>query len=352
MKDLVSISVFAFLLLFGCTQQQQPTFTHSVMLTQPVQRGLENEKSFSGIVEEAHEISLGFKTPGQIKRILVKEGDHVRQGQLIATLDEVDYQLGVEQLQIQYDQLDSEMKRLEKLHQNHSLSDNDYVKAVAGLKQVGVQLQTYRNKLEYTQLKAPVSGYVQSVNFEPAEMVDAGTPIINLLDVHRMEVSVNLPANLYMIKDRIKQIVCRSPFEPGKEIPMKLISIAPKADGVQLYKMRLTFENEGDVRLTAGQNIEVNLRVAGTDSQNEVTLTPHAIFQEQETAYVWVLGDDSAVHKRAVTVAGLDEKGNAIITNGLTGNEQVVRAGVNVLQDNEQVRVVEEQVKTNIGGLL
>ena len=133
---------------------------------------------------------------------------------------------------------------------------------------------------------------------------------------------------------------------------MNLISIAPKADGVQLYKMRLTFENEGDVRLTAGQNIEVNLRVAGTDSQNEVTLTPHAIFQEQETAYVWVLGDDSAVHKRAVTVAGLDEKGNAIITNGLTGNEQVVRAGVNVLQDNEQVRVVEEQVKTNIGGLL
>lgn len=251
MKDLVSISVFAFLLLCGCTKQQQPTFTHSVMLTQPVQRGLENEKSFSGIVEEAHEISLGFKTPGQIKRILVKEGDHVRQGQLIATLDEVDYQLGVDQLQIQYDQLDSEMKRLEKLHQNHSLSDNDYVKAVAGLKQVGVQLQTYRNKLEYTQLKAPVSGYVQSVNFEPAEMVDAGTPIINLLDVHRMEVSVNLPANLYMIKDRIKQIVCRSPFEPGKEIPMKLISIAPKADGVQLYKMRLTFENEGDVRLTA-----------------------------------------------------------------------------------------------------
>ena len=58
------------------------------------------------------------------------------------------------------------------------------------------------------------------------------------------------------------------------------------------------------------------------------------------------------MHKRAVTVSGLDEKGNAIITNGLTGNEQVVRAGVNVLQDNEPVRVVEEQMKTNIGGLL
>ncbi len=346
------MSAAALCLLSGCAEKQQPAFTHSVVLTQPVQRGLENEKSFSGIVEEAHEISLGFKTPGQIKRILVKEGDYVRQGQLIATLDDVDYQLAVDQLQIQFDQLTDEMKRLEKLHQGNSLSDNDYTKAVAGLKQVGVQLQTYRNKLDYTQLKAPVSGYVQSVNFEPAEMVNTGSPVINLLDVHRMEVSVNLPANLYMIKDRIKQIVCRSPFEPGKEIPMKLISIAPKADGIQLYKMRLTFEKEGDRQLTAGQNIEVCLRVASADNQGEVTLTPHAIFQADEKSYVWVLGSDSLVHKTAVNVVGLDEKGNAIISAGLTGAERVVRAGVNALQDNEKVRVVEEQTTTNIGGLL
>ena len=49
---------------------------------------------------------------------------------------------------------------------------------------------------------------------------------------------------------------------------------------------------------------------------------------------------------------GTDAEGRAVIVEGLTGNEQVVRAGVHVLQDGEQVRVIERAAKTNIGGLL
>lgn len=66
-------------------------------------------KCYPGIVREAHTIGLGFKTAGQIERICVKEGDYVRRGQLLAELDAADYRLGVEALQIQYDQLEEEV---------------------------------------------------------------------------------------------------------------------------------------------------------------------------------------------------------------------------------------------------
>ena len=128
-----------------------------------------------GIVREAHTISLGFKTAGQIERICVKEGDYVRRGQLLAELDNADYRLGVEALQIQYDQLEDEVGRTKQLFDRKSISANDYEKAVAGLRQLGVQLQVNKNKLDYTKLYAPTDGYVQSVNFSPAEMVDAGS---------------------------------------------------------------------------------------------------------------------------------------------------------------------------------
>ena len=137
----------------------------------------------SGIVREAHTISLGFKTAGQIERIHVREGDYVRQGQLLAELDDADYRLGVEALQIQYDQLEDEVERTKRLFDQKSVSVNDYEKAVAGLRQLGVQLQVNKNKLDYTKLYAPIDGYVQSVNFSPAEMVDAGTALFTLLDM-------------------------------------------------------------------------------------------------------------------------------------------------------------------------
>jgi hypothetical protein len=67
---------------------------------------------------------------------------------------------------------------------------------------------------------------------------------------------------------------------------------------------------------------------------------------------VWVLEADSTVFKRPVVLNGTDAEGRAVVIEGLTGDERIVRAGVNVLQEGQRVRVVKKTSKTNIGGLL
>ena len=74
--------------------------SHSVYICKPELAAGTSSLTFPGVVKENENVSLGFKTAGQIKRIFVKEGDHVRAGQLLAELDAVDYKLGVEALQI------------------------------------------------------------------------------------------------------------------------------------------------------------------------------------------------------------------------------------------------------------
>lgn len=155
--------------------------THRVYICQPKPQGGSASLTFSGVVKESDNISLGFKAPGEIKRIFVKEGDRVRAGQLLADLDDADYKLGVDASQIQYDQVRQELERAHRLLEKKSISQNEYDKAVAGLKQLGVQLQANKNKLSYTRLYAPASGIVESVNYSKAEMVDAGTPVITLM---------------------------------------------------------------------------------------------------------------------------------------------------------------------------
>ena len=51
-------------------------------------------------------------------------------------------------------------------------------------------------------------------------------------------------------------------------------------------------------------------------------------------------------------VTEINEKGEALITAGLKGNERIIKAGVNALQENEKVRVINEDSRTNIGGLI
>lgn len=339
-------------LLAACNTNKEEKFVRSVKLVQPVALGNVSYKSLSGTVKESREISLGFKTGGQIDKILVKEGDFVRQGQTIAMLDQEDYQLGVDAYQIQYDQMKNEVERMKQLYEAKSLNGNDYEKAVAGLEQLRVQLQINKNKLEYTTLKAPVSGYIQTVNYEKAEMVQAGSPIVNLLDVSKIEVEVDIPASLYMQQDKFSGFSCASSLSPNVSHPLTLISINQKASSTQLYKMLLSLTDNHSTKLTAGMNVVVNISL--TDAQPNTTgftLPVNSIFSEQEKSYVWVLGNDSTVSKREIKLQGIDTTGKAIITEGIQGNEQIIKAGVHSLTENEKVHVLPESDKTNVGGL-
>lgn len=324
---------------------------HSVMVTTPEAMEGTVVKNYSGIVREAHTINLGFKTPGQIERILVAEGDYVHKGQLLAELDDADYRLGVEALQIQYDQLKDEVGRTEHLYRQKSISANDYEKATAGLRQLGVQLQANKNKLNYTKLYAPTDGYIQAVNFSPAEMVDAGTALFTLLDVSRMEVVADIPVAEYQQRDRFTRYFSRVAGS-ASELPMQLLSLTPKADGNQLYQLRLAFVGQPDKQLTAGMNVEVGIVMADTTATTGVVVPLCAVFRDGDTSCVWVLGADSTLVKQQVVLDGSDSRGRAVIREGLTGSEQIVRAGVNALQEGEKVRVIERASKTNVGGLL
>lgn len=324
---------------------------HSVMVTTPEAMEGTVVKSYSGIVREAHTINLGFKTPGQIERILVAEGDYVHKGQLLAELDDADYRLGVEALQIQYDQLKDEVGRTEQLYRQKSISANDYEKATAGLRQLGVQLQANKNKLNYTKLYAPTDGYIQAVNFSPAEMVDAGTALFTLLDVSRMEVVADIPVAEYQQRDRFTRYFCQVAGSEG-ELPMQLLSLTPKADGNQLYQLRLTFMGQPGKQLTAGMNVQVGIVMTDTVGATGFALPLCAVFWDGDTSCVWVLGADSTLVKQQVMLDGNDAQGRAVIREGLTGNEQIVRAGVNMLQQGEKVHVIERPSKTNVGGLL
>lgn len=354
MRRLITAMIIVAGVFCACGEtSREHAYVRSVVLVKPVLLEPVHVITRPGVVREAHAISLGFKTAGQIKRIYVREGDFVRQGDLLAELDDADYRLGVEALQIQYDQLEDEVERMRSLFNQKSVSANDYEKAVAGLRQLGVQLRLNKNKLDYTRLYAPTDGYVQNVNFSPAEMVDAGTPLFTLLDLSCMEVTVDIPVSEYRQFDRFVRYNCRATGIDG-ELPMTLLSITPKADGNQLHQLRLAFSGQYDGRLTAGMNVGIGIVVKDTATISGVAVPLCAVFRDNDRneSCVWVFERDSTVSKRPIVLNGTDTKGRAVVVEGLTGEERIVRAGVNVLREGERVRVVEKASETNKGGLL
>lgn len=337
------------LLGYGCVDNQDSTDYMRTVCVSKVSGATEAaQKSFAGMVKEENSISLGFKTAGQISKIYVKEGDKVAAGQLLATLDDSDYRLGVEALQIQYDQVSDEVNRARRLFEKKSMSANDYEKAEAGLKQLAVQLQVNKNKLAYTRLYAPVSGVIESVNFAPSEMVDAGTSVFTLIDNNNMEVVCDIPARLFHQRDRFTAFSCTA--ASGKPYALRPLGIVPKADGNQLYRMYLAFADKPAGTITAGTNVDVTIGMS--PSKERPAVPAKAVFHNQGADWVWVLQPDSTITARRVEIDKTLPGKMLPVISGVEEGETVVRAGVAALHEGERVKVADEPSETNIGGEL
>ncbi|MDE5786041.1 MAG: efflux RND transporter periplasmic adaptor subunit, partial [Duncaniella sp.] len=296
--------------------------------------------NYTSTVEEGRSISAGFKTGGQIKRLTVDKGAYVSKGQVLGYLDDADYRLGVEQLETQYAQVSNEIRRIEEMHRHNNVSDNDYEKATAGLAQLKTQLEMARNKLDYTRLVAPASGYIVERYMEEGEMAGAGTPVFKIVDNSSVETTVAMSPAAYSRRGDILKCTGRSTVTGDTEFPLDVIGFIPDGDNNSLFRLRLRIPDAYRDRLLPGMNMSVKIHYgSGADAAALRRIPSRALFEREGKTFVWVVGKDSVLTAHEVSVTGAPD-GKYSLAGGLEDGDVIVAAGVNHLTDGSKVNII------------
>lgn len=350
---LTVLASLAMTLVSSCSgpKEQTSESVHNVFAVNPIALGANDELTLPAVVEEARTISVGFKTAGQIERIFVKEGQKVSAGQTIAMLDTVDYALGISAMREQFRQMQSENRRRAHLHASGNMSDNDYENAISGMRQLELRLRLEENKLGYCRLTAPTSGVVTKVNFEPSEMVDAGTPVIELIDNSSLEVIVDLPVRFYALRNSFAGFTGSSPAAGSSAIELRELSLTPRADNTQLYRLRLAPAGRVPAGITPGMNMTVTITCADAEGSG-VKVPLSSVFERDGRTFVWVINPaDSVISSREVITSSTGHGGTVEISSGIEASDLIVRAGVHHLTEGEHVNIISES-DTNAGNVI
>lgn len=339
-------SVLLTLGFISCENQNKESTSpvRNVILVDVETSGENDVTQYAGVIKENKSVNAAFMTGGKLASMIVKEGDKVRKGQLLATIEDTDYKIGVNQLKVQYDQMTAEKKRMDEMYARHNIAHNDYEKFKAGYEQLGLQLEMAQNKLDYTKLYSPTDGFISYKYHSPGELVDAGTPIYKISDDTRLEVEADLPPGIYLNRGEIKEAIGRIGVSTP-DIPLKIESFAPDADNNQLYHLRLSIPPSYNSSITPGMNVTVMIKMNG-EANGETLIPSRAIFDEDGLQYVWIFNAaDSTITKKNISVVGQPEGGNSYV-EGLEGNHRIVATGVKQLVEGEKVNVVSNPVTT------
>ncbi|HYG65427.1 MAG TPA: efflux RND transporter periplasmic adaptor subunit [Thermoanaerobaculia bacterium] len=338
----------------------------------------------SGYVVARRQATVSSKVTGKVTEILVEEGMAVREGQVLARLDDstLRKQLALTEAQaassrralaetaVRLREAEVNQRRMRRLlaegvttqsQLDTADAEVDSLKARLELGRQDVevadrQVAVQRQGLDDTVIRAPFSGVAISKDAQPGEMispVSAGggftrTGICTLVDMSSLEIEVDVNES-YIKRVRPEQ-EARAVLDayPDWSIPSRVITIVPAADRQKAtVRVRLAFQ-ELDPRILPDMGVKVAFlgeEEPGQPAARQVVVPKAAVRKDGDRSIVFVVKDEKVERRAVQTRTGVGSGDDVTVISGLTGGERVVVESPAELKDGDPVRIIEDAAK-------
>jgi membrane fusion protein (multidrug efflux system) len=320
-------------------------------------------KEYTGSLEGKVNVEIRPQVDGYLRKIYIDEGSYVTAGQPLFKIDDRPYReilrsatasLHVAEANLASSKVD--VDKLAPLVLNKVISDVQlqtakagYQAAQAGVEQAKASIESARINLDYTLIKAPVSGFIGKIPYRLGSLVsrNQAQQLTMLSDVHEVYV--------YFGMSEVDFINFRQQY-PGNSLQDKIKNVPPVslilADNSEYpHKGRIGIidgqfdKATGSISLRASfPNAQGLLRSGNTgkirmDSRYQsAILVPQASTAElQDKIFVFVVADSNKVKKTAITVKGKSGN-NYIVNEGVKAGDKIVAAGFDRLMDGTVIK--------------
>ncbi|SIO31816.1 efflux RND transporter periplasmic adaptor subunit [Halodesulfovibrio marinisediminis] len=324
------------------------------------------ERAFPGTVVAGEKAEIGFRVAGQLSELLVKAGQHVKRGQIIATLDKNDFQTKLRGLdskllgaRASLQEAKLNYKRNSVLLKDDIVSKATYDSALsvfenarAQVKQLEQEREQARLNLEYTVLRAPFDGVVAQTYVKNFENVQAQQYIVRLDDVGNLDVEVQVPELVIAILQAKNTKMLKKPSVRFAAMPNKLYEGELKEfettanEQTSTYTVTVSLPQPEGVSIYSGMTAEVIGYFPGGANGNAIGLrvpVSAVAVDSADTPFVWIVQKDNTV-KRVSVELGSMQQNEYILKSGLKSGMQIVTAGVHYLKDGQSVRVLQGEI--------
>jgi RND family efflux transporter MFP subunit len=345
--------IFAVLLLAGivvtfiaCNKKQKTADTNidtgeiSVRTVNVSSKKISDPVVSSGFISSTKEARLSFKTGGVIERIYVDEGQSVKQGQLLATLNLTEINAMVEQARQGVEKAQRDYDRAKNLYADTVSTLEQLQNAATGLSIAREQYNTAVFNRSYSEIRAANDGKITRKLMNEGEIVSPGLPVfaMNAVGVNDWVVKVGVSdkewARLRM--GNTAKVKIDAYQDQTFAATVSLLSQAPDPTS-GLYQIELKLQNTGR-EIATGLFAKVEIKPA--DDASYVVAPIDAVVEGSgQDAFVFSVKDNKA-QKLPVRVAFIKD-GMALISAGISDGTTVITDGSAYLTDGVPVKVIQ-----------
>lgn len=296
--------------------------------------GVERNYSYSGTVEEESGTVVSFSAAGTIKTLSVSEGERVKKGQLIGTLDDASLRSAYDIAKATLDQAKDAYNRMKLLHDSNSLPDIKWVEVKSKLSQAENAAEIARIALNDAKLYAPVSGVVSEKLASVGQTIAPGMPVAKIVDIHSVKVGISIPENEIDKFANGSAAVITTKASPGEVYSGKLVEKAVAANPLsRSYQVKYQLDNS-EGKLLPGMICEVLVENSST-VEGVILPVSAVLLAADNTHFVWL--DSAGVARKRVVQPGAMLPEGVMIEAGLSSGDSVIIAGTEKVSQGTKV---------------
>lgn len=279
---------------------------------------------------------------GEVVKVLVEEGDRVREGQTLAVLDGRQLRLEAAQARAQFAKAERDYERQVELHQRGIISAGAIEGLRFDLENLRATYQLAELRLSYTEIRAPFTGVVSERHVKVGQNVGQGDKTFRVTDATPLKAVVHVPERELSRLAVGQGAAAVIDALGGKAFDARVALVSPAIDpATATFRVTLEVLDPKSV-LKPGMFARVGIVFDRREAALQVPRV--ALIEADGASSVFVVKDGKALH-RAVTT-GLTDGGRIELTSGVDEGESIVVVGQNGLKDGNAVRVVQLETRT------
>jgi len=341
------MAALAFVFLLGACErgehaeaqsEEEKTPPIPVETSAPVRGDIFAIYSGTAPIEAFADADVVAKVDGEVRDVLVEEGDDVQKGQILARLDGERLRLELKESQARLRKLQSDFQRNKELQERGLISEGDFEKLQYDLEALRASHNLASLELDYTQIRAPISGVVSERYIKLGNTIKVGDPIYRVTSYDPLVAYLHVPEREYGQLSAGQPVAIDIDAIPGERILASVTRVSSIVDpDTGTFKISIEIR-DAERRVKPGMFGRVS--IVYDKHENALQVPRSAVIDDMNTSNVFVVEENIAIRKPVQT--GFSGKGMVEIISGIDDNDRIVTTGQVGLKDGARVDVIRD----------
>ena len=309
-----------------------------VTTIEPSSKEFIHEINLRGNVVSMMNIMIVSEVIGKYKRIFVKDGQFVKKGDVLATINSDVIDINLKEIETNLILLKTIYDRQSNLWDNKIGSEIDYLRAKSNYESIKSRFEATKRQIAKFKITAPFSGIIESTSARIGEMSSPGVPAFSIYNENDSYIEIDVSENYgnsFKVGDNAKLIL-----ENDSVIVTSILSVGQVINPIN-RTFKIGVEIPFDLKESLKPNQIINLKLIDYRNENSISIPSNIIYSDERGNYIFIIDefDGENVARKIPILIGKSSNYMTEVLSGLLGKEQVIDKGSSNVVDGSYVKM-------------